>query len=205
MSDPNTIHDDIAFMRKLAEQGRSGPILGGTFLIAAGLVFGLACVVQWAAMQKYLPLAGWDMLYLWGGAIALFAAGWFALFFRQRAKAGLPVNSANSIFGTVWSANAVGVLTAVAVVTMVGAATGSYAVYDLNISLPFVFYGVAWGVSGALAKRAWMYGAAVAAFVFAIILAALTGSPYQILGMGAALVLALSVPGYKLMTEEPRA
>ena len=32
------LKDDIVFMRGLAEQGRRGPVLGGIFLVAAGLI-----------------------------------------------------------------------------------------------------------------------------------------------------------------------
>lgn len=204
MNNPDSIRDDISYMRQLAESGRKGPILGGTFLMAAGLVFGLTCVVQWAATIGFLPIAGWSLLYLWLAAFIVFAAVWFILFFRQRARGGLSTGGTNALFGTIWSACAIGITVTVVINTIVGRIAGSPAVFDLNVSLPFVFYGIAWGVSAVMARRAWMYFAALAAMLFALVLAALTGSPHEILAMGVALFLALSVPGYKLMTEEAR-
>ena len=41
MTDQNqAIRDDIAFMRALAEEGRQTPLLGGSVLVAVGLIFG---------------------------------------------------------------------------------------------------------------------------------------------------------------------
>lgn len=37
-----SVHDDIAYMKALAQEGRQAPLLGGSILIAAGLIFGLA-------------------------------------------------------------------------------------------------------------------------------------------------------------------
>ena len=35
------VRDDISYMRQLAEKGSRGSIIGGTFLGAAGLIFGV--------------------------------------------------------------------------------------------------------------------------------------------------------------------
>lgn len=40
--DIQSVHDDIAYMRALATDGRRAPLLGGSSLIAAGLLFGSA-------------------------------------------------------------------------------------------------------------------------------------------------------------------
>ena len=66
------------------------------------------------------------------------------------------------------------------------------------------FYGTAWFVAGAMARRRWMYAASIIAFVSTLMTAALTGDQRQLLVWGVALLLSLSAPGFKLMFEEPR-
>uniref|UniRef100_A0A0N4Z1H6 Peptidoglycan glycosyltransferase n=1 Tax=Parastrongyloides trichosuri TaxID=131310 RepID=A0A0N4Z1H6_PARTI len=39
-----SVHDDIAYMKALAQEGRHAPLLGGRILIIAGLVFGVAAL-----------------------------------------------------------------------------------------------------------------------------------------------------------------
>ena len=51
-----SIKDDIAYMKALAQEGRQAPLLGGSILIAAGVIFGLASLGQWALLRGLLPL-----------------------------------------------------------------------------------------------------------------------------------------------------
>src|SRR5206468_3183050 len=43
----NSIDDNIAFMRALAEEGRNAPFVGGPIMLAAGLCFGSASLAVW--------------------------------------------------------------------------------------------------------------------------------------------------------------
>ena len=42
-----SVHDDIAYMKALAQEGRQAPLVGGRILITAGLVFGVAAIVHY--------------------------------------------------------------------------------------------------------------------------------------------------------------
>ena len=44
--DAQTIHDDIAYMRALAHEGRHAPLLAGPVLVAAAAIFGTANLGQ---------------------------------------------------------------------------------------------------------------------------------------------------------------
>jgi hypothetical protein len=200
------IREDISFMRNLAEKGRRGPILGGTFLFAAGVVFGGTCFVQWAVWDGLIGLTftGPHVLYLWLGASAAFAVIWFALFFRLKSRTGAKQSASNAVFGIAWSACAIGVLTAFAAIWIIAAAVGSNIVLNGYVPMIFSFYGVAWFTSAALANRRWMYAAATGSFAFCLIMAALADRPVQLLVMGLALLLLLSLPGLQLMREEAR-
>ena len=43
---------DLAFLRGLAEEGAKAPLGGGRILMAAGIVYGLASLSQWAAIVE---------------------------------------------------------------------------------------------------------------------------------------------------------
>jgi hypothetical protein len=204
MNNPNTIQDDISYMRRLAEQGRSGPILGGMFLAAAGVVFGATCFVDWAARSGVVPISGWGFLYLWLGAFAVFAVVWFVLFFRLRTFPGKATSASNAAFGIAWSACAVGVMVALAAIEVVASVVKSPIILNAYVPMIFAFYGVAWFTSAAMARRRWMFAPAAGSFAFCLLMAALAENMLQTPAMGLALVLLLTLPGLQLMKEEAR-
>ena len=48
-SHKQTLGEDIAFMRALAEEGRSRPLIGGSILLGSGVLYGTASLLVWAA------------------------------------------------------------------------------------------------------------------------------------------------------------
>ncbi|MDE2181755.1 MAG: hypothetical protein KGJ78_01900 [Alphaproteobacteria bacterium] len=198
------IRDDISYMRRLAEQGRRGPILGGTFLTAAGLVFGATCLIHWAAVTGRIPFPETQLGNLWWGACALFAIVWFALFFRMRSKGQVKSSASNAAFGLAWSACGVGIIVSAASVSITASVLHSAEIQIVSTWLAFVFYGTAWTISAAVARRWWMLGAAIAAFATAPLLALLSGDPRQLLAMAFAILITLCLPGFKLMADESK-
>ena len=67
-----SVHDDIAYMKALAQEGRRAPLLGGSVLVAAAVIFGAATVGQWMMVLGRIPNGGWESLSLWLGAAAVF-------------------------------------------------------------------------------------------------------------------------------------
>lgn len=204
MSDQTTIHEDISYLRKLAESGRKGPILGGVFLAAAGIVFGLTCFVSWAGHEGIVPIRGEDELYLWLGAFAVFAVFWLFMFLRIVSHKGTFASASNSTFGTIWSTCGAGVMVAFGTTELIASKMNSSVVLAAYVPVIFAFYGTAWFASGVLGKRAWMHLAGIGSFVFAFVVAVLTDNPLQTPAMGLGLLLLLAVPGFKLMSDETR-
>ena len=198
----NTIKDDISYMRRLAEHGRSGPIFGGTFFVAAGVVFGASCIVDWAGRSGSVPISGWGFLYLWLGAFAVFGILWCALYFRLRNFPGKNTSASNAAFGVAWSACAVGVFVALAAMEIVAVVVKTSIVLNAYIPVVFAFYGIAWFTTAAITRRRWMFAAAAGAFAYALIMGALAENPLQTLAMGVGLQLLLTLPGLQLMREE---
>jgi len=72
MSDMQSVRDDIAFMRALAEEGRSTPLLGGAIMLTAGLVFGGASLAHFIISISGAHLTPWIYPTLWVGAGVFF-------------------------------------------------------------------------------------------------------------------------------------
>lgn len=197
----NTMKDDITYMRRLAEQGRSAPILGGVFLAAAGVVFGIACIVQWAMVMRGVESVA-SIVELWGGAMLLFALVWVLFFLQMRSKGAAAIGITNRAFHAAWLGSGIGIT-----VTSIGVAVAASVAQSpvVMVSYPpmvFGFYGTAWLVSGVLAQRRWMYGAALASYVFAVVLGVLVTQATMLLAMGVALFVTLTIPGILLMREK---
>lgn len=197
------VKEDITYLRRMAEQGRNGPIVGGAFLAAAGVVFSIACFVQWAAMTGRFAMddrqAGW----IWCSAFVVFTVVWFVLWFGLRSRRqAAAASSPNTVFGIAWIANGVGVLMAYATTAIAVFITHRQDLFYAFIPMIFIFYGISWGLSAMMARRHWMYLAAGGSFAFALGVAALTNNPAQMATVGVALLVLLTAPGLKLMFEE---
>jgi hypothetical protein len=197
------LKDDISYMRTLAEQGSRGPILGGVFLVVAGAVFGVACLVSWVVRTGMVPVPGWNDFYFWIGANGLFWGIYLVAFtgFRKRCGAA---SASNAIFGRIWAACGLGVMVALGTTILVSRTLNASIILNAYVPVIYAFYGTAWFASAALAKRSWMYFAAFGSFAFACIVAALAENDLQSPAMALGLFLLLCWPGIKLMTSEAR-
>jgi len=206
MNNTEILRDEISYLRKLADSGRKGPILGGIFLAGAGVVFGVGCFVSGAGDMGLVPLTGYAQLYIWLTAFVIFALFWLVIFWRLRGRTPVPIATrSTAVFGTIWGASGAGVMVAFFCTLIVASVTKSPVVLTGYIPIIFAFYGTAWFTSSALAKRGWMALAGAAAFAFAFLMALLTGTPAQSLAMGVGLLLLLTLPGLKLAQDETRA
>ena len=80
---------DIAWMRKLAEEGGQAPMQGNSLLMFGGLLYGVASLFHWAAVTGALPLAENQ---LWIGWVVATVAYWAILAItipRLRRSAGV--------------------------------------------------------------------------------------------------------------------
>lgn len=199
-----TLREDISYLRKLAESGRRGPIMGGAFLAGAGVVFGLAAIVSWAADRGFIALNGTGYAVLWIGAFVVFALYWLVMFWRLRRGPKVAGNASTAVFGTIWGCCGAGVMVVWLANIIVVSITKAPVVFNGYLPVIFAFYGTAWFISAVLAKRGWMAWAGGASYLFAFAMALLTQNSYQSLVMGLALLVLLTVPGIKLATDEAK-
>jgi len=199
---PQSVQDDIAYMRALAHEGRHTPQLGGTVLITAGIVFGLAAIGHFAIDYGLIDLPPVSYSVLWGAAMAVFLVGLIAQIRGQNFKPGAlsPVNRATN---TAWMG--VGLCCFVLAVSMsiIGWKMQSPQVFNLFPSMIFALYGAAWAVSAEMSGLKWQWKLAIGAWMAAPAIALLIGSPFIWLGYAAGIILFALVPGLILRRQEP--
>jgi hypothetical protein len=204
MSDhADSLRSDISYMRNMAEQGRRGPLLGGSFLAGAGLIYGAAGVLQWleetGTTALHIPIPQ-----IWTGATILFALIWVLLFFRLRGSGAPAAGLAQFGFGMAWSGCGIGIMVMLGAVAIAAGKLHLPQLMETNAFIAFAFYGTAWFVSGALSRQVWMFVVALAAFATTLLLAALIGTPMEVLALSAGLLLTLAVPGIVLTSRAGR-
>lgn len=201
MTDQNqSLREDIAFLRAMAEAGRDRPMVGGSILLAAGLIFGAASLIVWwfAAVQG---VRGWMYNAVWGSAFVLYMAVLFWLL-RTLPKAAGNLQAAT---GVAWSAVGWAIF-------VIGFSLGlmSWRLHMPNLLLAFpsvllALYGAAWMVGGILLRTPWMRGVAFAAFVMALVNAWFAGGQVVWLIYGLSLLALLAAPGFVLMRQSRKA
>ncbi|MFN7535514.1 MAG: hypothetical protein ACK5QD_11315, partial [Brevundimonas sp.] len=144
--DIQSVHDDIAYMRALATDGRRAPLLGGSILIAAGLLFGGASVVHYGIDSELLALPPVAYAWLWGGSMLLF---FLALVVLQRRIGKLPgaMSLANRAAGTAWMGVGLVIFTTSISMAVIGWKYETPIPALLFPSLIFAAYGAGWAVS----------------------------------------------------------
>lgn len=197
-----SVHDDIAYMKALAQEGRRAPLLGGSILIAAGLVFGLASIAAYGIDSGILSVSPVAYAFLWGGAGLIFFA---VLMLQVRRTTGRP--GANSVVNRAGGAGWMGVGLAIFVMalamTVVSWKTGSDVSFMLFPSLIFALYGSGWAVSATMSDQKWQWTLAISCWIAAPLIAFLTGSPLMWLAYAAGLFLFALLPGVLLVRQEP--
>jgi hypothetical protein len=197
-----SMRDDIAYMKALAQEGRQAPILGGSMLVASGVIFGLASLVHWAALIGFVSLSGLGILWVWLGAMALYMTVLFVLIGRVKRKAGVR-SAANQATRAVWSAVGGSIF---AIGFAIAALVWRYPHNAEGLLIPSIIlalWGTGWAVQAAMARSGWMRLMAVTAWVLSPVMALFAGRPEQFLAYAGALVICAVIPGLVMMRQEP--
>lgn len=192
---------DIAWMRRLAEEGAAAPMQGASILMAAGLIYGAASLFYWAEITGLVRIGGSVTGLGWLVSTVLFLVVLFIIISRLKREGGV-MTASNRATSTVWSALGWGIFALFASMAVLGWRSGSegaLVAMSLSSSIIMVFYGVGWAVSAAMHRSRILWGLAIGSFVAAPLLAALSGQAEQYLAYAAALFLLMALPGWRLM------
>ncbi|WP_372706352.1 hypothetical protein [Brevundimonas sp.] len=192
---------DIAWMRRLAEEGANAPMQGASILVSAGLIYGSASLVHWAQVTDRLPESPAVTGVGWLVATVLFLVVFTIVNLRMRGRIGV-MTSANRAFAAAWTAVGLGIFALFIALMINSYRMGSnqdFTAMWLVPSIIFAFYGLGWAVTAAMLRSRPLWLLAVASLAACPALAWLTGSATQYLAYAAALFLLMALPGFLLM------
>ncbi len=197
-----TLKDDIAFMRALAQEGSSAPLLGGSILMFAGLIFSAASVAHWAILAEVLVVSPWAFPVIWFGAAALFLV---IVRFLNRRIAGQPgaASPGNRASGVAWSSIGWTIFAIGVSLMIVAIRTQSEQVLLVFPSLILGLYGMGWSVAAAMSGKRWIWLTAIGAYAATLLVAWFAAETWVYLVYAGALLLLAALPGYVLMRQEP--
>ena len=197
-----TLRDDIAYMKALAQEGSQAPILGGAILVAAGVIFSLASVLHWLAVIRVLHITGLQVLYIWIGATVLFMIVLGLLSSKVRGKPGAR-SAANRASRAVWSAVGGSIFALGAAIAAMVWKTHSGEPSALFPSAILALWGTGWAVQAGMTGRAWMRAVSFVAWISAVLVAFFAGDPNLFLVYAACLLVCSVAPGLFMMRQEP--
>jgi hypothetical protein len=200
----DTLKDDLAFMRAMAQDGRRGPMVGGASLVSAGVIFSIATLVCWAMAKGLIPAQDTWFLGVWVIAMAVHLAVMAVLVGRwRRAGHAGAASAANRAFRWAWSACGWSIGVIFAGTALAAWRTHNWMVFANFPTIILALYGAAWSVTAAMSDRKWMRWVALGSFAAALGMALVSDVGVGYLAFAAALILLAAAPGYVLMREQP--
>ena len=193
---------DIAFMRRLAEEGAQAPMQGNSLLFFGGLLYGVASLFHWAIVVGLVPLTS-DQI--WIGWVVATVGYWIILAVTiPRLRRGPGVyTTANRAAGMAWTGMGWGIFAMFLAMSVLGWRLGDEqsltAIFALIPSIIMVFYGVGWAVHASMQRSRMLWVLSLASFAAAPLLALFAGQAEQYLAYAAALFLLMALPGWLLM------
>ena len=184
-----SIRDDIAYLRAMAQSGRDGTDTGAVVLMTAGGCYGVASAVQWAALSHFAGVGNEASLTAWFAAMVLF----FAALFWTRRQAGAGSRSRASVLG--WQATGSALFVLFCALGIATWRTGSPVLISFSPSIVTALYGAAWMVAALVTKRRWLWLMAYGSFAAALVSAWLVTETIQWLFYALYLFLLAFVPG----------
>lgn len=185
--------EDISFLRDLA--GDDGSVLRASAigLIVAGGVFGLATLRSFALSSGSLswphalrPLMPWD-------AVVIFIVVLLSLLIGvgNKTRATRVIGSTSRTIWASWAAVGVGYVVAAFSLSMAGVHAGEI--------ILFAFWGSGWFIASAAYRRSEFAVLALACYAVAIAAGLLSGTRYEDLLIGLALLTLVALPGLRVL------
>jgi hypothetical protein len=195
-----TVREDIAFMRAMVEEGASGPLLGGSFLLATGLIYAAASAAQWIViMTRVTPLFWNSWPWIWGVALATHILTMTFIGFRLRRRGSAAMTRSNRVFAWTWNGVGMAIMACLASFFLDAKLGHSWGAFEAFPMVILALYGVGWTATAASSKERWAWAVAGLSFLFAIAAGPLARNVNLVLLFALALLLLLAAPGALLI------
>ncbi len=193
----DTIRDDLAFMRSLAESGGRTQWAGGAIFVAGGTLYGLQCLVQWTQAAGLIVMSPPLTLSFIIGITVVFLIALGTVIVRGRKSP--PHGITNKAFTSIFQATGIANLALVGVFAAAAIPRHSIIIWELYPAALFALQGAAWYVVFQLRRRLWLAMVSAGWFVSAIALGLLAGTLSYVLVAALALFAFMAVPGAYMM------
>ncbi|MBO6798269.1 hypothetical protein [Maricaulis sp.] len=195
--DIETVRDDLAFMRALADApDKPNKAMGQSFL-AAGIIYGFQGLVQWATAIGIIGLSGLGYLaFVIGCTVAFFAVLGVIIWKNRGQSSNTAVRRA---YEAAFQGAGVANICLVIVFIVANIRTGDGGVWYFYTPFIYALQGVAWYLAFRMRKRAWLGLVALGWYVGAIALGLTAHSPTYVLVIALSLILLLAGPGLVMM------
>lgn len=200
--------DELAYVRSLAEEGRSAPLVGGHLYVLWGALTSVAALVSWLDEIDVAPFDG--RMIGWTPWIAAGVIGWALSFFlggRTRRKPG-SLTVGNKTAHAAWLGVGLFMTLLFAALTFAHDNYTSFGVpryflFSMMFPIAFGLYGVAFLATASAAKVAWFRYVTAASWFFSILSLFMLTSEHQMLVAGLGTLVCAVAPGIVLMRREP--
>lgn len=201
MADQNqTLRDDIAFVRELAEAGRDRPMLGGQILVVCGLIYGVASFAVWVMIAVMNRPAGESWI-PWAISSALWLMVLIPMVRRTRRRSAGP----QEIAGQAWASVGYAIFAIAVSLVVVGERLHIPLIMAMFPSVLMALYGAAWSVAATAFRKRWMHAVAIASFVMAPVNGWFATSPAIYLVYAVSLIGLLTLPGLYVVRQARQA
>ena len=199
----DSTHEDLRYVRKMAESGAHAPLLGGRFMAWWGLLLTAAYVAHHLALAGTIGDGRTIYLLIWGAFGLLGLGGQLLLARSMPAKAGAG-SAGNRASRVAWCTAGLAIASMVAGTTAAAMAGGGPAAFDWIVPVAFAVYACALVVTGSLARSRITMIAGAGAIVMVGLFTALIFSSERYLLAAAGVFLTVLLPGLLLLRAEPR-
>ncbi len=194
---PDSVQDDLAFMRNLVEQGSRSQLTGGSVFFAGGLLYGFQTLYHWGQYRGWINPPDVLNLAVVAGVTIVFTAILLFVLWRDRnaGASGLMGRALSAVFGGIGLANL-----AMVFVFGLNAARTDAQTWMLYPPVIFALQGAAWYTAYRLQKRGWHGLVAGGWFAASAGLGYAVGNTeLYILVAALSLLLLLALPGLVMM------
>ncbi len=194
------IAGNLAFVRALVSEGARLQAASGQVFLAAGMVYGLDCLIYWAQVAFHLifPQAVWAALSLVPPVVVLAAIAWVVWRNRHAGVEGAATRALNAAFTSVGLANLIMILTfGYAAITQ-----KSMLIWLLYPVVMCTFLGAAWYVAYVVRRKPPLLAFSIGWFVVALATGFLVHDmAAYLLSLGLALTVLMAGSGAWMMRQ----
>lgn len=191
MTDQNqSLREDIAFVRQMAEAGQNRPMLGGQILVVCGAIYGLASLVVWYMLAVMGRPAGESWI-PWAVSSILWLMALIPMVRSTRRDGAGP----QQIAGQAWASVGYAIFAIALSLVVVSERLHIPLIMGIFPSVLMALYGAAWSIAATAFQKRWMHLVAIASFVMAPVNGWFANSPTIYLVYAFSLLGLLTVPG----------